>query len=181
MRDFQRKKGKSRDFREGELFRCEGNTIRFLGELRMHDVSTIWCVLQNKSNVFEGDIEIGLQNVNAIDSGVLALFVEFKNELGRRGKLVNFIGETPKVRATIDQYIGYSELTKTTPRTPLGFVTQLGRSTFEVYCDSRTLIEYLGVMVRTAFLVLKRPTSGHWQELPLLCIRAGIQALPIVV
>jgi phospholipid/cholesterol/gamma-HCH transport system permease protein len=161
--------------------RREGDTIRLVGDLSIHDAAAIWKDVRKETEGASGTMVFDLSNVHAADGGVIALLVELRTELVARGVQAEFAGSNVQVKTIVNLYSGYEGVTKRRTRKPEGTVAQIGRSTLELLGETKALLDFVGNMVLSAIALVRNPRVGHWKEVAPLCEKTGANALPIVL
>ena len=161
--------------------RREGDTIRLVGDLSIHDAAAIWRDVREETEGASETMVFDLSNVHAADGGVIALLVELRTELVARGVQVEFTGSNVQVKTIVNLYSGYEAVTKRRTRKPEGTVAQIGRSTLELLAETKALLDFVGNMVLSAIALVHNPRVGHWKEVAPLCEKTGANALPIVL
>jgi phospholipid/cholesterol/gamma-HCH transport system permease protein len=155
--------------------------IRFAGDLRIVDAAAIWREVRAASASAQGAITLDLSGVGAIDGSVMALLVEVRSELAARGVAAELVGASDQLEPLIDLYSGHDGPTRVRKRLPEGTFAQIGRATVDVGKEASGILGFLGGMVVAAGALVRRPSSGHWKEVPPLAERSGADAVPIVV
>jgi phospholipid/cholesterol/gamma-HCH transport system permease protein len=157
------------------------NTIRFSGDLRIADAAAIWREVRAASEGATGSLTLDVAQVGTVDGSVMALLVELRAELAARGVVAELVGASDRLEPLIDLYSGHEGPTKRKKRKPVGTIEQVGRATVEVGQEAKGILGFFGGMVMAASALVRRPSSGHWKEVPHLAERCGADAVPIVV
>lgn len=159
----------------------ETSSVRLVGDLRIVDAVDIWRQLHAAAEGANERLTLDLAGVGEVDGSVMALLVELRAELALRGVVVELLGASERLEPLIDLYSGHEGPTKKKKRKPEGSFAQIGRVTAEVGKEAKGILEFLGSMVAAAAALIRRPSSGHWKEVPHLAERCGADAVPIVV
>jgi phospholipid/cholesterol/gamma-HCH transport system permease protein len=159
----------------------EGETIRLAGDLRMQDAAAIWKQLRTEAERSEGRAVFDLSKVERADSGVVALLVDLRTELGSRGVKAELVGANERVETIVNLYAGHDRLEKRPKRKPEGAIAQLGRSTIEVKDEAKGILDFLGSMVLATIALVRHPRAGHWKEVLPLMEKTGADAVPIAL
>jgi len=59
-------------------------------------------------------------------------------------------------------------------------ITSLGKSSYEIYNDTRDLVVFIGKITAGFFWILRKPYELRWNDLVTVASQAGIFALPII-
>ncbi len=171
----------SSDPAEAYLVERDGDKIRLVGDLRMHDAAAIWRDVRKQTASASGTVVFDLSSVQAADGGVMALLVELRAELSARGVKAELVGANERVETIVNLYSGHQGVTKPARRKPEGIVAQIGRATIEGKEEARAIFDFLGSMVLAGITLVRHPRAGHWKEVAPLCEKAGANAVPIVL
>ncbi len=161
--------------------RKEGSTIRLSGELRMHDASAIWRKLCKQTDGVSGALELDLSEVRAADGGVMALLVELRSGLSSKGVQAELVGASGNVRTIVDLYSGHALIEQPKKRLPESAIEQVGRAALRFRDEGKDILDFLGSLLLSAFVVIRQPRLGHWKEVAPLYEKTGADAVPIVV
>jgi phospholipid/cholesterol/gamma-HCH transport system permease protein len=159
----------------------DGQTLRIVGDLRMHDAAAIWRDVHGKTNDATGALVLDLSGVRAADGSVMALLVELRNELAARGVKAELVGANEAVETVVKLYAGHEGVVRVKARRPMSTVAQVGQAAFDVKEEARGILGFFGSMLLTAGTLLRHPRAGHWKEVAPLCERSGADAVPIVL
>lgn len=160
----------------------EGNAIRFCGDLQMRDAAPFWRELhQQLGKDVGGPLVLDLSNVSIADGGIVALLIEFRNDLERRGVKAELAFANERVETIIALYSGHDIAIKRKKRKPEGIVAQIGRATIDLRSETKDLLSFLGDTAHAGISLLRNPRGGHWKEVAPLCERAGANAVPVVL
>lgn len=159
----------------------EGSTLRFAGDLRMHDASVIWREVRKQTEQASGSLTLDMAKVNTVEGGVMALLVELRSELVTKGVKTEFIGANKNVETIIDLYAGHEGVTRKKKRKPPSAIEQVGQATVDVKDEAKGILDFFGSMLLAAGTLIRNPRLGHWKEVPPLMERTGADAVPIVI
>jgi phospholipid/cholesterol/gamma-HCH transport system permease protein len=166
----------ARDF---EIVR-DGEAIRLAGDLHIADAGAIWTEVRAASDGTTGRLTLDLTKVASVDGSVMALLVELRAGLAQRGVAMELVGAAARIEPLIDLYSGHDGPTKKKKRKAVRTLEQVGRATVEVGREAKEILGFFGGMLMAAVALIRRPSSGHWKEVPHLAERSGADAVPIV-
>jgi phospholipid/cholesterol/gamma-HCH transport system permease protein len=126
-------------------------------------------------------LHIDMSGVEAIDGATMALLVHVRSQLSAREVTAEFVGARDKVEELIHLYDGDIEPTPRRRRRPESFLAQVGRSTLEVLAEVKSVLGFLGAVVRAFLGILKEPKTANWRAVLPLMERTGADAIPIIV
>lgn len=149
--------------------------VRLSGQLCIHDAGRIVAAVREATNDAK-TVEIDLGNVEQIDGSVAALIGADLNERGVRSHLHS--GE--RFRALFDL------CTEGAPPQPRERTTEriaahVGRVTVEGTLGLQRMLGFVGELALAVQRLVRRPRAGHWQEIPLLVQRVGLDAVPVIL
>ncbi len=160
----------------------DGPIIRLAGDLRMHDASAIWKSVRAQTDGATGALTFDLSKVNAADGGVMALLVELRAELARKGVSAELTGANKNVEKIVELYSGHDGVAKGgRKRKADSAIEQVGRGTVDAVDEAKGILDFLGSMVLAAVTLVRHPRLGHWKEVAPLINKTGADAVPIVV
>ncbi len=160
---------------------CDGDRVRLIGDLRMHDAAAIWRDIRKVVDDSTGTVVFDLSSVPTADGSVVALLVEIRAELAARGVTAEIVGANERVETIVDLYSGHEAFAKRKRRRPEGTIAQLGRATLEASAEAKAILHFLGSMVLAAGTLVRHPRAGNWKDVAPLCETGGANAVPIVL
>jgi phospholipid/cholesterol/gamma-HCH transport system permease protein len=158
-----------------------GGAILLTGDLRIADAAAIWAEMEAATDSAHGSVKLDLTNVENIDGSVMALLVELRTMLATRGVNAELVGASDRLEPLIDLYSGHDGPAAPKKRKPVRTLEQVGRAVASVGSEAKGILEFFGGMLAAGFTLLRRPSSGHWKEVPHLAEKAGADAVPIVL
>ena len=159
----------------------EPGRIAVAGELRIVDATAIWKALRAELAHSEGQVEVDLSRVTAIDGAIMSLVVEARRALGARGVACEIVGATEAMRALVHLYRG-DEAIRPAPRPSReGAIARFGEATQQVARRVGRLVEFTGDLVASVATIVRRPATTTWRGLAALIERAGADGIPIVI
>lgn len=147
----------------------------------MHDAAAIWRDICKETRGESSTVALDLSGVVGADGGVMALLVEMRRRLASRGNAPQLVGATDQVETIINLYSGHEAVSTPTRAKHEGMIAQIGRATLALKEEVKGLLDFLGTMVLAGLNLVRKPRSGHWNEVAPLCEKAGADALPIVL
>jgi phospholipid/cholesterol/gamma-HCH transport system permease protein len=160
----------------------DGETIRLMGDLRMHEAAALWRDLRSETSRARahGSVTFDLRTVHEIDGSVMALIVQLRTELAARGVKAELVCANPKVERIVNLYAGHEGVVRQAKRKPESIVAHVGRATIAVMNQAKDILGFLGSMVLATYTLIRHPRAGHWKEVAPLVERSGSDAVPIV-
>jgi phospholipid/cholesterol/gamma-HCH transport system permease protein len=172
-------------------FRVEHTTdagvvvVRLEGKLAFIDGAVLWKEIRAcLTPTSPPELRFDLSKVESMDGGIMALLMQTKWELAASGSKCEIVGATGAVQKILALYQGEpSEAAKDAKakEKPIGVLGQIGNATFNIGLEVQLGLAFLGKMVLAFGLILRRPRTANWREVPSLMNRAGADAVPIVV
>ena len=130
----------------------------------------------------EGEsLNFDMKAVDAVDGGALALLVNVRSDLMLRGVECEFLNTSPRVRELVHLYRGDADTKPHPKKRPEGVLDQIGRTTIAFLAETKQVLGFLGTCVLAALGLLREPRTANWKAIPSIMVRAGTDAVPIVV
>jgi phospholipid/cholesterol/gamma-HCH transport system permease protein len=155
--------------------------LRFSGELNFRDTSRLWREVRELLERPARSVRFDLSAVAGLDGGSTALLLELQSELSERGTQAEIVGAQGSVRAMLDLYRAHPARPAPPHPEDASFFDRVGRLTLEWLEELRTMMAFLGDVLAYALSALRAPRSVHWRDLGDLMVRAGVDALPIII
>jgi len=157
--------------------------IAITGELRTADAAAIWRSLRHHVHRLGpgGPIEIDLAHAAVIDGTVMALLVDLRAGLAKRGVSAQISGASDRIAGVVHLYGGDRPPGVVTEPSHARAIARLGAGVAKAATQARRLIEFSGDLVRGVVAVVRHPRLGGWRELGSLVAQAGADGIPIVL
>lgn len=153
------------------------------GPFEVDDAGKVWSELRRQTaHLRRGDeLELDMAYVDVVDARTIALLVQVRNDLIRRGVSTELTNAREHVQELIRLHAGDLEPPPRRRRRSEGFLAEVGRRTIELVHGMRDVLAFLGASVRAFFGLLKEPRTGNWKQVFPTMERAGADAVPIVL
>ena len=157
--------------------------LRLEGSVRFEDGPALWSqVLAQTSQVEKKErVDFDMSGLSDIDGGSVALLVQLRADLYRRGASSDFVGGSGQVQKLIQLYRGdvrVGRLSK--PRRP-GLLDQIGSATLDLVHEFKMVFAFFGSAIRATVGVIRQPSTGNWGDIAPTMERSGADAVPIVI
>ncbi len=152
------------------------------GRLAFSDSVALWHELDGMVERVEGKhLDIDLSELSHVDAGSMALLVNVRAKLHEKGVACEFVGASEHVQGIVQLLGGDVRVAKKKKRRPRSFLEQVGTATWDMLCEIKLVLGFLGQLLIAAGNVLRRPRSANWGEVPYLMERSGADAVPVVM
>ena len=157
--------------------------VRIEGTIRFNDGPALWSsMLASVSGVQKGSrLDFDVSRVDEIDGGSMALLVQMRADLSRRGATCDFVGASGQVQKLIALYRGDVRVGKLLKPRRVGFLDQVGTATLDVVHETKLVFGFFGQALRATAGVIAKPSTGNWGDVAPTMERSGADAVPIVV
>jgi phospholipid/cholesterol/gamma-HCH transport system permease protein len=149
--------------------------VRLSGHFRTPDAERIVAAVRQATND-QKTVEIDLGNVAQLDGSVAALLGCDLNERGVQSRLRG----AERFRALFELCTEGAPPQRRERRTER-IVAHVGRVTVEGIVGLRRTLGFVGELGLAVGRVIRRPRVGHWEEVPLLVERTGLDAVPVIL
>ena len=158
-------------------------TLYIEGTLTLAEAPQLWRELRHCADPLTegGSLHFDLSRLDSVDGGCMALLVQLRADLHRRGAASEFRGAQPHVQTLIHLYSGDIAVGPRKQLLPKGTLEEIGDKTSATMTEVQQMLGFLGSVLLSTASVLRRPRSANWRELGSLMERAGADAVPIVV
>ncbi len=158
-------------------------TLHLRGRLSLAEAAALWAELGDHIRpIARGQtLNFEMSGVEVVDGGAMALLVQLRADLHRRGAAGEFLGASPSVQEIIHLYRGDIAVGPRKRRRPIGTLAQIGNATVEFFAEIKLVLGFFGLMLISAGRVLRKPRAANWRELLPTMERTGADAVPIVV
>ena len=155
--------------------------VRLGGELRIGNAATIWKKLRD-ANVTSPTLDIDLGNVAFVDGAVMALIVDMRAELARRGVRAEIVNASDRFKPLVHLYRG-DEPPVFAPLPPKreGLVARVGASVERVGRSFRRAVTFVGNVTAATGDLARAPRAFGSRGFLALAERAGADGIPIVL
>lgn len=163
--------------------RPDAAVVELRGRFDLLDAAELWQSLMDHATRATPDkpLEFEMSGVEAIDGGVMALLVQLRADLRRRGVRAEFVNASDSVQELVHLYHGDVRVGPRKRRRPKGTLDQLGQATIAVFTEVKLVLAFFGMMLISAGRVLRRPHAANWRELWPTMERTGADAVPIIL
>ena len=157
--------------------------LHFTGQLGLSNAASLWTELRSHTDPVRrgGRIDFDMSGVESVDGGAMALLVQLRADLHRRGAAAEFVGAQPRVQELISLYRGDVTVGHFKRRRALGLLAQVGNATVAMFTEIKLVLGFFGSMLVATGGVLRKPRSANWGELMPTMERTGADAVPIVI
>ena len=159
----------------------DGERIVIDGELRIHDGAEIWRELSLAAASPGPRLDFDIAGARVVDGGVMALLVERRAILLRRGVASEILGASEGLQSVVHLLHGDEAPPHVEVQRELGFVERVGVETAKLGTRVQTGVVFLGELVASVAGIVRHPARTDRRGLPALVVRAGLDGLPIVV
>lgn len=154
------------------------------GELVLRDAATLWSrlhALATERSVPVLDLDV--HGVELVDGATMALLVELRASLARRGVRCEFLGARGQVGELVHLYRGDLPVGAAAPAAPRGRrpISRLGAATQRLLAYVGVQFAFLGEVAVALGRMVRRPSIVGWRSLPALITRAGTDGVPIIM
>jgi phospholipid/cholesterol/gamma-HCH transport system permease protein len=160
----------------------ERDALILSGDLQLVDAKGIWGELRRATADAASKLVIDLRAVRSADSAVLAMLLEIRRELEARGISTELSHANPRLSEVIALYAASGARPQGANGTAkVGFIENIGNLVDQVIDEIATSLDFIGRLVVTTGVLLRRPRAGNWRGFGTLCEQAGAGAVPIVL
>jgi phospholipid/cholesterol/gamma-HCH transport system permease protein len=162
---------------------ADGLRVDLGGRITIDEAPALW---KRVSELLEGlgdrrRVQIDNSEVEVIDGACMALLVHLRGELKTRRAHCEFTGGSPEVRRIVDLYGGRRRPKVRRRRRARNAVEQVGQVTVELLREIRSVFDFIGDLVVSAWHSVRHPKSINGSDIALTMERAGADAVPIVL
>lgn len=153
------------------------------GPLTFANAPALWAELSATVAAVErgGRADFDLTHVAEIDGGSMALLVQLRADLHRRGAASEFIGADENVQRLVRLYRGDVRVGRLARRRATGLLAQVGASTVAIFSEVKQVFGFFGDTLVAGAGVAVHIRSANWKDLLPTMERTGADAVPIVV
>jgi phospholipid/cholesterol/gamma-HCH transport system permease protein len=157
--------------------------VQIEGRLTFAEAGSLWTDL-NKTveSVDKGDqIDLDMSKVELVDGGSMALLVQLRADLHRRGAKSEFVGAEEQVQEIIHLYRGDVGVGRFKKRRAQNLVEQIGQSTMSILDEFKQVFGFFGQALVATVGVIAKPGTANWKDVMPTMERTGADAVPIVI
>lgn len=160
-----------------------GAVLHIEGKLALPQGAGLWAELRRHTDpVVSGQtLNFEMSRVDSIDGGAMALLVQLRADLHRRGASSEFVVASPPVQQLVRLYRGDVQVGPRKRRRAKGTLEQIGEATVCIFTEVKQVFSFFGSLLRAAAGVVRNPRSANWGELLPTMERTGADAVVIVV
>ncbi|MHB8877420.1 MAG: MlaE family lipid ABC transporter permease subunit [Myxococcaceae bacterium] len=160
-----------------------GAALQLEGRLTFAGAGTMWSELaESVEAVGRGErLDFDMSGVEQVDGGSMALLVQLRAGLHRRGATSEFIGADEQAQKIIHLYRGDALVGRLKRRRPQKLLAQIGENTLAVLTEFKQVFGFFGQALVASVGVIARPRTLNWKDVLPTMERAGADAVPIVV
>lgn len=159
----------------------DGARIVIDGELRIGDGAGIWRELSTASAKPEQRLDLDITGATVIDGAMMALLVERRTMLIRRGVACEIVGANEGLQSVVHLLHGDEVPPRATVEETPNVVVRLGAATAKLGRSIRIAVMFLGELVASMGGIVRHPARMDKRGLPALVVQAGLDGLPIVL
>ncbi len=169
------------------LTRIEGAqgaaALQLQGNLTFAEAGDLWVELsKNVETIDKGHrLDFDMSKVETVDGGSMALLVQLRADLHRRGATAEFVGADEHVQEIIHLYRGDVRVGKRTKRRARSMLEQVGASTMAILGEFQQVFGFFGQAIVATVGVIARPSTANWKDVTPTMEKTGADAVPIVV
>lgn len=169
------------------LNRTEGGgrdaAVELAGRLTFAEAGALWAELNGAvSSAAEGQrIDFDMSKVEGVDGGSMALLVQLRADLHRKGTSSELIGASEAIQAIIHLYRGDVLVGPLKKLRATGMLEQIGAATSAILDGFKQVFGFFGQALMATAAVVRRPGTANWGEIAPMMERAGADAFPIVM
>lgn len=157
--------------------------LRIEGRLTFAEAGPLWSdLIKNVEKVDKGQrIDFDMSQVEQVDGGSMALLVQLRADLHRRGAASEFMGADDHVQKIIHLYRGDVRVGRLKKRRARGLMEQIGASTLAILDELKHVLGFFGQALVGFAGVIARPSTANWKDVAPTMEKTGADAVPIVI
>lgn len=159
----------------------DGERVVIDGELRIDAGAEIWRELSLATASPGPRLDFDIAGARVVDGGMMALLVERRAMLLRRGVASEILGASEGLQTVVHLLHGDEPPPHAEVKRKLGFVERIGVQTATLGARLRTGVVFLGELVASVGGIVRHPARTDRRGLPALVVRAGLDGVPIVL
>jgi phospholipid/cholesterol/gamma-HCH transport system permease protein len=160
-----------------------GAALQLEGRLTFPEAGALWSELVERVDGVGkgGRLDFDMSKVAQVDGGSMALLVQLRAGLHRRGATSEFVGADRQAQQIIHLYRGDVRVGRLAKRRAQRLLEQIGQATLAVADEVKQVFGFFGQALVATVGVVAKPRTANWKDLPPTMERAGADAVPIVV
>ncbi len=162
---------------------AQSRSLELAGVLTFAETGQLWSDLsQNLAGVGEGQrVDFDMSKVKQVDGGSMALLVQLRADLHRRGAKAEFVGAADQIQEIIHLYRGDVRVGRRAKRRARSMLEQVGTSTLNILGEFQQVFGFFGQAMLAMVGVIARPGTANWKDVTPTMEKTGADAVPIVV
>ena len=157
--------------------------LQIEGKLTFAEAGALWVdLVKSVETADKGHrIDFDMSKVEVVDGGSMALLVQLRADLHRRGATSEFIGAEDHIQEIIHLYRGDVRVGKFKKRRPQHLLEQIGQSTLGILDEFKQVFGFFGQALVATVGVVSEPRTANWKDVMPTMERTGADAVPIVI
>ncbi len=157
--------------------------ISLAGAFGTAEAAAIWAVLQRHARELPRacGVDLELAKATTIDGTVMALLVDLRASLARRGIAARITGANESLGRLVHLYGGDRAPSEASTEHREPVIARVGGAIAATARRGRGLVEFAGELVHGAVAVIRQPSIAGWRELGPLVARTGADGIAIVL
>ena len=157
--------------------------LELAGRLTFAEAGALWAELtKTVAPAAKGQrIDFDMSKVEGVDGGSMALLVQLRADLHRKGATSEFVGASEAIQAIIHLYRGDVLVGPLKKLHAKGLLEQIGGATYALIDGVKQVFGFFGESLVATASVLRRPRTANWGDVAPTMERAGADAFPIVM
>ena len=162
--------------------------LTLTGSLDTDSIAKIWKDVTDRQGLWtknnpssQKSLTIDASNISYLDGSGVAFLIDIQHQQEVNQGQFELIGLDPKYQTLLNRFHPIDPLyPKPIKKEKDGLITSLGKSSYEIYNDTRNLVVFIGKITAGFFWILRKPYELRWNDLVTVASQAGIFALPII-
>ena len=162
--------------------------LTLTGSLDTDSIAKIWKDVTDRQGLWmknnsssQKSLTIDASNISYLDGSGVAFLIDIQHQQEINQGQFELNGLDPKYQTLLNRFHPIDPLyPKPIKKEKDGLITSLGKSSYEIYNDTRDLVIFIGKITAGFFWILRKPYELRWNDLVTVASQAGIFALPII-
>jgi len=162
--------------------------LTLTGSLDTDSIAKIWKDVTDRQGLWmknnsssQKSLTIDASSISYLDGSGVAFLIDIQHQQEIKQGQFDLIGLDPKYQTLLNRFHPIDPLyPKPIKKEKDGLITSLGKSSYEIYNDTRDLVVFIGKITAGFFWILRKPYELRWNDLVTVASQAGIFALPII-
>jgi len=171
-----------------EVFSPQKAKLTLTGSLDTDSIAKIWKDVTDRQGLWmknnsssQKSLTIDASNISYLDGSGVAFLIDIQHQQEINQGQFELNGLDPKYQTLLNRFHPIDPLyPKPIKKEKDGLITSLGKSSYEIYNDTRDLVIFIGKITAGFFWILRKPYELRWNDLVTVASQAGIFALPII-